>query len=38
MDERHRLMWQVVNCPEDVVAAFEVAAAWTEDARGFATP
>ena len=37
MDERHRLMWQVVNRPEDVSAAFEVAAAWTEDARGFAT-
>ena len=36
MDERHRLMWQVVAEPEQVPAALAAAPAWSEAARGFA--
>lgn len=37
MDERHRLMWQVVATPEEVPAVLEAAPAWSVDAREFAT-
>lgn len=37
MDERHRLMWQVVTEPEDVPAALESASGWPADAAHFAT-
>lgn len=33
MDERHRLMWQVVAEPEDVPAAILTAPKWSPDAR-----
>lgn len=36
MDERHRLMWQVVPQPEDVADALQRAPAWTAESRGFA--
>jgi uncharacterized protein (TIGR00730 family) len=36
MDERHRLMWQLVARPEDVPEALERAPAWTAESRGFA--
>ncbi|UCC72136.1 MAG: TIGR00730 family Rossman fold protein [Gemmatimonadota bacterium] len=36
MDERHRAMWQVVGEPEEVLAAFEAAPGWSQDAIGFA--
>ena len=36
MDERHRIMWQVVARPEDVPEALERAPAWTAESRGFA--
>lgn len=37
MAEQHRLMWQVVAEPEEVVQAIESAPLWTAAARGFAT-
>jgi uncharacterized protein (TIGR00730 family) len=37
MDERHSAMWQVVNEPEEVVAAFRTAPPWSAAARSFAT-
>lgn len=37
MDERHRAMWQVVDEPEQVADAFATAAAWSAEARSFAT-
>ena len=37
MDERHRLMWQIVATPEEVPAVLEAAPAWSVDAREFAT-
>jgi len=36
MDARHREMWQIVDEPEQVLDAIEVAAAWSESARHFA--
>ena len=36
MDERHARMWEVVARPEEVPAALNRAAAWTETARDFA--
>lgn len=36
MDERHRLMWQVVAAAEEVPAALFTAPAWSADARSFA--
>jgi uncharacterized protein (TIGR00730 family) len=36
MDERHTLMWQVVDSPNEVPAAFESAPRWAADARRFA--
>jgi uncharacterized protein (TIGR00730 family) len=37
MDERHRLMWRVVERPEDVVDAIEGAPDWSSEARNFAS-
>ncbi len=37
LDERHRLMWQVVDAPEEVVEAFDAATAWSKDALDFAS-
>ena len=37
MDERHRLMWQVVAAAEDVPEALESAPPWSAEAREFAT-
>lgn len=37
MDARHRAMWQVVSEPEQVADAFASAAAWSLEARKFAT-
>ncbi len=36
MDPRHLRMWQLVDTPEEVLAALEHAAPWTPDARAFA--
>jgi uncharacterized protein (TIGR00730 family) len=36
MHDRHRLMWQVVDTPEEVPAAFKSAPGWSHDARNFA--
>ena len=36
MDQRHRLMWQVVASPEEVPAALANAPAWSAEARAFA--
>jgi uncharacterized protein (TIGR00730 family) len=36
MDDRHALMWQVVEQPEDVPDALERAPAWTAEFRSFA--
>ena len=36
MDERHLAMWQVVDEPEDVIAALRAAPAWSAAARSFA--
>jgi uncharacterized protein (TIGR00730 family) len=36
MDERHLLMWQVVDHPEEVPLALERAPAWSTQARSFA--
>ena len=36
MDERHALMWEVVERPEDVPEALSRATAWGEEARAFA--
>jgi uncharacterized protein (TIGR00730 family) len=36
MDERHLLMWQVVDTPEEVPAALASAPAWSAQARSFA--
>jgi uncharacterized protein (TIGR00730 family) len=36
MDARHASMWQVVETPEEVLAAMDAAAAWGEDSRDFA--
>jgi uncharacterized protein (TIGR00730 family) len=36
MDTRHRLMWQVVDAPEEVPAALASAPAWSVAARSFA--
>jgi len=37
MDQRHAQMWQVVDEPEQVGAAFDAATPWSEEARAFAT-
>jgi uncharacterized protein (TIGR00730 family) len=37
MDERHRLMWQVVGTPEEVPAALASAPPWSPEARAFAS-
>lgn len=37
MDERHRVMWQVVAEPEDVPGALSEAPSWSPEARQFAT-
>ncbi len=37
MDARHRDMWQVVDEPEQVEAAFAAAPPWAPEARNFAT-
>jgi predicted Rossmann-fold nucleotide-binding protein len=37
MDERHALMWQVADRPEDVLAAMRSQSPWTARAREFAT-
>jgi uncharacterized protein (TIGR00730 family) len=36
MDPRHRMMWQVVDEPEQVLEAFEAAPKWSAGAIGFA--
>ena len=36
MDPRHLNMWQLVDTPEEVLAALERAPPWTPDARAFA--
>ncbi len=36
MNSEHRDMWQLVDAPEDVLAALEQAPAWSEQARDFA--
>ena len=36
MDRRHRSMWQVVDEPDQVMAALEAAPKWSSDAIGFA--
>ena len=36
MDERHRVMWQVVGQPEQVAEAFSTARPWSPEARNFA--
>jgi hypothetical protein len=36
MDQRHLLMWQVVDTPEEVPEALERAPAWSAAARSFA--
>ena len=36
MDPRHRLMWQVVDSPEEVPAALAGAPGWSADSRSFA--
>ena len=36
MDPRHRMMWQVVETPEEVPAALAGAPAWGPEARSFA--
>ena len=36
MDERHRVMWQVVSQPEQVAEAFSTARPWSPEARNFA--
>ena len=36
MDPRHLQMWQLVDTPEEVLAALERAPPWTPDARAFA--
>jgi uncharacterized protein (TIGR00730 family) len=36
MDERHRLMWQVVAQPEEVPDALDRAPLWSAEARSFA--
>ena len=36
MDPRHLQMWQLVDTPEEVLAALERAAPWSPDARAFA--
>jgi uncharacterized protein (TIGR00730 family) len=36
MDPRHRLMWQVVDEPEQVLEAIQTAPAWSADAIDFA--
>jgi uncharacterized protein (TIGR00730 family) len=36
MDDRHRLMWQVVREPEEVPGAITAAPEWSSDARRFA--
>ncbi|MGB7839470.1 MAG: TIGR00730 family Rossman fold protein [Terrimicrobiaceae bacterium] len=36
MDERHRVMWQVVSQPEQVADAFSTARPWSPEARNFA--
>lgn len=37
MDTRHRDMWQVVDEPEQVLAAIEQAPGWSSSARNFAS-
>jgi len=37
MDQRHLLMWQVVDTPEEVPAALANAPAWSAEARSFAS-
>lgn len=37
MDERNRLMWQVVNEPGEVIAAIEGSPRWYSEARSFAS-
>ena len=37
MDDRHRNMWQIVDEPEQVLEAIELAAPWAESARRFAS-
>jgi uncharacterized protein (TIGR00730 family) len=37
MDQRHLLMWQVVDTPEEVPAALASAPAWSAEARNFAS-
>lgn len=36
MDPRHRLMWQVVDTPEQVPGALAAAPSWSAEARAFA--
>jgi uncharacterized protein (TIGR00730 family) len=36
MDGRHASMWTVVDGPEEVLAAIDASAAWSEDSRDFA--
>jgi uncharacterized protein (TIGR00730 family) len=36
MNAKHREMWSVIACPEDVVATLRTATSWTRDARAFA--
>ncbi len=36
MDPRHRLMWQVVDSPEEVPAALAAAPGWSAESRSFA--
>jgi uncharacterized protein (TIGR00730 family) len=37
MDERHPLMWQIVDQPEEVPDALERAPVWTAESRSFAS-
>ena len=37
MDDRHRLMWRVVEHPEEVLTAIESSPKWSSEARNFAS-
>ena len=37
MDDRHRLMWQIVEAPEEVPEALRTAPAWSPESSRFAT-
>jgi len=36
MREEHRLMWKVVETPEEVLSAIHQSVVWDENARNFA--